>query len=233
MSGETLIELKQVSKVYRPKVKAAFSDAAPGVIAIEKLDLAFSKGEFSAIAGPSGSGKSTLLNLIGTIDAPTDGTIAFRGKTVTNLDENALADFRLHQLGFVFQAYNLIPVLTAAENVEYPLALQGVSRAERRARAIEALSWVGLDGLADRRPDLLSGGQQQRVAVARAIVHRPAVVLADEPTANLDSKTAASLLDMMLDLNKKHGITFIFSSHDPTVLSRARRVIHLQDGRLQ
>ncbi|MBI4346256.1 MAG: ABC transporter ATP-binding protein [Elusimicrobia bacterium] len=229
----SLIKLKRVSKVYRPQVRGKASELAPGVTAIESLDLDFEKGEFSAIAGPSGSGKSTLLNLIGTIDAPTEGEIIFGGRDVTTLDEEALADFRLTQLGFVFQAYNLIPVLSAVENVEYPLALQGVARAARRARALEALDWVGLTGLGERRPDLLSGGQQQRVAVARAIVHHPAVVLADEPTANLDSKTAASLLDMMLDLNRKHGITFIFSSHDPTVLSRARRVIHLQDGRLQ
>lgn len=228
----SLIRLKRVSKVYRALVRGNASELAPGVTAIEQLDLEFEKGEFSAIAGPSGSGKSTLLNLIGTIDAPTEGEIRFDGRDVTRLDEDALADFRLRSLGFVFQAYNLIPVLSAAENVEYPLALQGAARLVRRARALEALEWVGLAGLGDRRPDLLSGGQQQRVAVARAIVHRPAVVLADEPTANLDSKTAASLLDMMLDLNRKHGITFIFSSHDPTVLSRARRVIHLQDGRL-
>ena len=228
---EPLIQLKHVSKVYGAVGRGQGS--APGVTALEKLTIDFHVGEFTAIAGPSGSGKSTLLNLIGTIDAPTHGEIRFQDRRVSGLGEDELADFRLRQFGFVFQAYNLIPVLTAVENVEYPLVLQGVPRAERRARALEALKWVGLEREGDRRPDLLSGGQQQRVAVARAIVHRPAVVLADEPTANLDSKTAAALLDMMLDLNKRHGITFLFSSHDPVVLSRARRVLHLRDGKLQ
>lgn len=228
---EPLIQLKHVSKVYGAAGRGR--GEAPGVTALEKLTIDFHAGEFTAIAGPSGSGKSTLLNLIGTIDAPTHGEIRFQDRRVSGLGEDELADFRLRQFGFVFQAYNLIPVLTAVENVEYPLVLQGVPRAERRARSLEALKWVGLEREGDRRPDLLSGGQQQRVAVARAIVHRPAVVLADEPTANLDSKTAAALLDMMLDLNKKHGITFLFSSHDPVVLSRARRVLHLRDGKLQ
>ncbi|MDD5629311.1 MAG: ATP-binding cassette domain-containing protein, partial [Elusimicrobia bacterium] len=153
-------------------------------------------------------------------------------RKVSHLAQPEAADFRLRSLGFIFQAYNLIPVLTAIENVEYPLVLQGVSAGERRAQALEVLGWVGLESMANRRPDLLSGGQQQRVAVARSIVHRPMVVLADEPTANLDSKTAASLLDLMEALNKDRGITFVFSSHDPAVLSRARRVIHLHDGKL-
>lgn len=234
--SEPLIELKDITKVYQSPVSRKSAKAgleAPEVTALERVTLDFQPGEFTAIAGPSGSGKSTLLNLIGTIDTPTSGEIRFKGRAVTHLSEDQLADFRLREMGFVFQAYNLIPVLTAAENVEYPLALQKVAREERRARALEALAWVGLEGLEDRRPDLLSGGQQQRVAVARAMVHRPSVVLADEPTANLDSKTAGSLLDMMLRLNAEHKITFLFSSHDPTVLSRARRILRLHDGRLQ
>ena len=225
-----LIELCGVTKVYEPPGGAR--DEAPAVVAVHALSLAFQRGEFTAIAGPSGSGKSTLLNIIGTLDAVTGGTVVYDGRTVTGLPEGDLADFRLRSLGFVFQAYNLIPVLTAVENVEYVLALQGVPRGERRMRAMEALKSVGLEAQAGRRPDLLSGGQQQRVAVARAIVHRPMVVLADEPTANLDSKTAEALLELMQALNTDHGVTFIFSSHDPRVLSRARRVVEIRDGRL-
>jgi putative ABC transport system ATP-binding protein len=156
----------------------------------------------------------------------------FDGRCVSSLSPQDAADFRLPSLGFIFQAYNLIPVLTAVENVEYPMVLQRLPHAQRRAKALEALDWVGLKDLADRMPAKLSGGQQQRVAVARAIAHRPMVVLADEPTANLDSKTSAALLDLMLKLNKEHNITFLFSSHDPVVLSRARRVVHIRDGRL-
>ncbi len=218
-----LIQLRHVTKIYRSGTK---------VSALTSLSLEFAAGEFSAIAGPSGSGKSTLLNLIGTLDRPTQGEVLYQGRRVSDLGAEETADFRLRTLGFVFQAFNLIPVLTAVENTEYPLVLQGLPKPERRARALEALRWVGLEGLALRRPDMLSGGQQQRVAVARSIIHRPMVVLADEPTANLDSKTASSLLDLMESLNREHGITFIFSSHDPTVLSRARRVVHLHDGRL-
>lgn len=223
MSSPPLIEVRRVTKVYAHSAK---------VSALNGLSLSFSAGEFTAVAGPSGSGKSTLLNLIGTLDRPTHGEIFYEGRRVSDLPEEELADFRLRNLGFVFQAYNLIPVLTAVENAEYPLVLQGVPRAPRRERSLEVLRWVGIEGLAHRRPDLLSGGQQQRVAVARAIVHRPLVVLADEPTANLDSKTAASLLDLMQGLNRAHGITFIFSSHDPAVLSRASRVVQIRDGKL-
>jgi len=213
-----------VEKIYPGGAKVA---------AVRGVDLQVARGEFAALAGPSGSGKSTLLNLIGTLDRPTKGEIVHDGRVVTRLDSDQLADFRLGALGFVFQAYNLIPVLTAAENVEYPLILRGVGAKERRDAALEALKHVGLENYAHRRPDLLSGGQQQRVAVARAIVHRPALVLADEPTANLDSKTGAALLDLMQSLNAEHGVTFLFSSHDPAVLSRARRVVHLQDGELR
>ncbi|MDE2293009.1 MAG: ABC transporter ATP-binding protein [Elusimicrobia bacterium] len=225
-----LIELRGVTKVYDTAGRAR---GVPAVTALHALSLSFERGEFTAIAGPSGSGKSTLLNIIGTLDAATKGEVLYDGRKVSGLGEGELADFRLRSLGFVFQAYNLIPVLTAAENVEYVLALQGLPRAERRARSLEALKWVGLEAQSDRRPDLLSGGQQQRVAVARAIVHRPMVVLADEPTANLDSKTAESLLELMEGLNRDHGVTFLFSSHDPRVLSRARRVVTILDGRLQ
>ncbi|MBI5631342.1 MAG: ABC transporter ATP-binding protein [Elusimicrobia bacterium] len=223
-----LIEVKKVSKIYAAKSRAA----ANKVTALNHMSLAFDSGEFTAIAGPSGSGKSTLLNLIGILDNPTHGEILYEGRRISDLKPEAMADFRLRYLGFVFQAYNLIPVLTAVENVEYPLVLQGMPTEERRTRALEVLRWVGLSEQAHRRPDLLSGGQQQRVAVARSIVHRPMVVLADEPTANLDSKTAASLLDLMQALNRDHGLTFIFSSHDALVLSRAKRVVHIRDGKL-
>jgi putative ABC transport system ATP-binding protein len=223
MSKHPLVEVRGVEKVYPGGTKVA---------AVRGVSLKVERGEFTALAGPSGSGKSTLLNLIGTLDRPTKGDILHDGRVVTKLDVDQLSDFRLGALGFVFQAYNLIPVLTAVENVEYPLVLRGMGASERRAEALQALKWVGLEGFAERRPDLLSGGQQQRVAVARAIVHRPALVLADEPTANLDSKTGAALLDLMQGLNADHGVTFLFSSHDPAVLSRARRVVHLLDGEL-
>ncbi len=221
---EPLIKVKSVSKVY---------EGALDVSALRSVSLEISRGEFTALAGPSGSGKSTLLNIIGTLDIPTKGEVLYEGRHVSALNESELADFRLCSLGFIFQAYNLIPVLTAFENVEYVLSLQGIPSAERRERAYEALGWVGLTPEADRRPDLLSGGQQQRVAVARALVHRPMVVLADEPTANLDSKTADSLLELMARLNEERGATFLFSSHDPRVLKSARRVIEIRDGRIQ
>ena len=218
-----LVETRGVEKIYAEGSKVA---------ALRGVDFKLEAGEFTALAGPSGSGKSTLLNLIGTLDQPTKGRIFYSGREVTGLSVDALSDFRLASLGFIFQAYNLIPVLTAAENVEYPLVLRGAEAQERRAAARDALRQVGLEGFADRRPSLLSGGQQQRVAVARAIVHKPALVLADEPTANLDSKTGAQLLDLMEELNRAHGVTFLFSSHDSAVLERARRVVRLRDGEL-
>ena len=220
----SLVEVRGVEKVYEQGTK---------VPALKSVSLTVDRGEFSALAGPSGSGKSTLLNIIGTLDRPTRGQVLFEGRPVSSLPAEELSDFRLRSLGFVFQAYNLIPVLSALENVEYPLVLRGMPADERRRAALEALRWVGLESMADRRPDLLSGGQQQRVAVARSIVHRPALVLADEPTANLDSKTGAALLDLMEALNREHGITFLFSSHDPAVLSRARRVVNIHDGELK
>ena len=219
-----LVQTVAVEKIYAASSKVA---------ALKGVDLAIARGEFTALAGPSGSGKSTLLNLIGTLDQPTKGTVSYDGRVVSGLSIDELSDFRLRSLGFVFQSYNLIPVLTAAENVEYPLVLQGVEPEKRRKMAHDALRMVGLDQFAQRRPDLLSGGQQQRVAVARAIVHRPSLVLADEPTANLDSKTGAQLLDLMEGLNRDHGVTFLFSSHDGAVLERARRVVRLQDGELK
>lgn len=219
-----LVEVSNLHKIYPGGSKVA---------ALNGINLVITRGEFTALAGPSGSGKSTLLNMIGTLDRPTKGTVSYDGHVVSSLAPDPLSDFRLRSLGFVFQAYNLIPVLTAAENVEYPLVLQGVDARERRKLAQEVLQWVGLENYAERRPDLLSGGQQQRVAVARAIVTRPSLVLADEPTANLDSKTGAQLLDLMQGLNKEHGITFLFSSHDGAVLERARRVVSLQDGELK
>lgn len=244
---EALFELKNVTKVYEsapmllalPRIFQS-SEAEPGrgephgikVTAVKNLSLEFKQGEFAAIAGPSGSGKTTLLNLIGTLDSPTHGEIRFLGKRISHLAEKELADLRLSHMGFIFQSYNLIPVLTALENVEYVLRLQGVARTTRRAKAMEVLRQMGLEKLSDRRPNLLSGGQQQRVAIARAIVHRPTVVLADEPTANLDSKTAGELMDLMQSLNLERKITFIFSSHDPLVLSRAGRVVEIRDGML-
>lgn len=218
-----LVEVRGVTKLY---------DGGSKVAALSHLTLDIREGEFAAIAGPSGSGKSTLLNLIGALDKPTHGEIYFDGRPLSGLSVEQLADFRLENLGFIFQAYNLIPVLTALENVEYPFVLRKTPAAERRALSLAALKAVGLEPYADRLPIHLSGGQQQRVAVARSIAPRPRLVLADEPTANLDSKTAAGLLDLMQRLNRDHGVTFLFSSHDPAVLTRAARVIHLRDGTL-
>jgi putative ABC transport system ATP-binding protein len=185
------------------------------------------------LAGPSGSGKTTVLNLIGGIDQPTRGRIEIEGRDVGRRSTRALADFRLHHIGFIFQSYNLIPVLTAAENAEFTLMLQGMTKPARRARIRDLFADLGIGGLENRKPRDLSGGQQQRVAVARAMAPHPAVILADEPTANLDSQTAKGLLDLMHRLNRQHHTTFIFSSHDPLVISRARRIVRLRDGRLE
>ena len=207
-----------------------YEDNGIVVHAIRDISLSFEEKEFSAIAGPSGSGKTTLLNIIGGLDLPTSGNIRIGDMDLTGLSQRKLSDLRLNKIGFVFQAYNLIPVLTSLENVEYVLLLQGMDKDERRERSIEILTEVGLESEINRRPKELSGGQQQRVAVARAIVSEPNIVLADEPTANLDQKTGASLLDLMKDLNKKKGITFIFSTHDQMVMDRAERLIELVDG---
>lgn len=200
--------------------------------ALSGITLEIEPREFLAIAGTSGSGKTTLLNLIGSLDAPTAGTIHYGHTEVTGMSTNELAGFRRDHIGFVFQAYNLINTLTALENVEYIMLLQGVTATERRRRAADLLTRVGLEKYLDNFPNQMSGGQQQRVAVARAIVSEPAVILADEPTANLDSKTAEQLLDLMLELNREKGTTFIFSTHDPMVIGKVARVVNLKDGRI-
>lgn len=218
------VELDGVVKRYR--------SGDSEVRAVDGVSLRIAAGEFVAIAGPSGSGKTTLLNLIGALDEPDAGRVRVDGVDVTALSRTARADLRLHKIGFVFQAYNLVPVLNALENAEFVLLLQGIGAAERTARVREMFARIGLAGLERRRPHQLSGGQQQRVAVARAIVARPALVLADEPTANLDSQTGAALLDVMLRLNRDLGTTFVFSTHDPMVMERAQRLLHLHDGRV-
>jgi putative ABC transport system ATP-binding protein len=222
--GEAILEARQATKVYRA--------GAIETVALTAVDLAIERGEFSALCGPSGSGKTTLLNLLGTLDRPTSGRIFVGGVDTTEMREAARAALRLRKLGFVFQSYNLVPVLSALENVEFVLLLQGVPHAERRARSLRFLQELGLGELAEKRPGEMSGGQQQRVAVARAIASEPEIVLADEPTANLDSKTAEDLLDLMQRLNRERGVTFLFSTHDPRVMARARRVIRLVDGRI-
>ncbi len=201
--------------------------------ALDDVSIEIERGEFSALAGPSGSGKTTLLNMLGTIDAPTAGTVRIDGADVTEMSESQRSDLRLHRLGFIFQSYNLIPVLSAAENVEFVLLLQGVGARERRERAEQTLVDLGLGDLLRKRPTEMSGGQQQRVAVARAIASEPSIVLADEPTANLDSRTAENLLELMLRMNQERGVTFLFSTHDKRVMDRARRVVHLVDGRIE
>jgi len=220
----SLIELRNVSKIYRLGNQE--------VPALTDINLTFEEGEFAVLAGPSGSGKTTALNLIGCLDHPTSGQVVVSGIDLGSASKTQLADFRLQHIGFIFQSYNLIPVLTAAENAEFTLMLQKVPKTERRRKIVEIFAKLGIAGLEDRRPADLSGGQQQRVAVARAIAADPHVVLADEPTANLDSRTAEELLDLMSRLNSENGTTFIFSSHDDKVISRARRVIRLEDGTL-
>ena len=200
--------------------------------ALQGVDLEVGEGEFTALAGPSGSGKTTLLNLFGALDSVSGGRIFLDGEDLAECRPSQLAELRLEKLGFVFQAYNLIPVLTARENVEFVMQLQGLSPQERRRRADEMLGEVELLELAEKRPLEMSGGQQQRVAVARAIVTHPRIVLADEPTANLDSATAGRLLDLMERLNRERGVTFLFSTHDPLVMEKARRVVRLRDGRV-
>lgn len=199
--------------------------------ALRDVDLEIVPGEFLSIVGPSGSGKTTFLNLIGLLDIATAGELHVLGENVSELSRRERAELRLHSLGFVFQAYNLVPVLTARENVEFVLELQGLGK-ERSTRADAILSELGLSEFADRRPKELSGGQQQRVAVARAVASRPRLVLADEPTANLDGENAELLMEMMRRLNEEHGITFVFSTHDPRVVAHARRVVTLVDGRV-
>lgn len=219
-----IVECSQVVKTYQQgKVQ---------VQALRGVSLGIEKGGFVALAGPSGSGKTTLLNIIGGLDAADSGNVVMNGHTLNDMNQSQLANMRLHNIGFVFQSYNLIPVLSALENVEYVMLLQGVPASERKQRAMSILDDVGLEGTHSRRPAELSGGQQQRVAVARAIVSDPAVVLADEPTANLDSKTGQGLLEMMQEMNQKKGVTFIFSTHDSMVMDYARRLVQIRDGRV-
>jgi putative ABC transport system ATP-binding protein len=209
-----------------------YGEGAGLVHALKGIDLELHAGDFITLAGPSGSGKSTLLNLIGGLDRPTGGTMLFEGRDITRLGGSALSLLRKERIGFIFQAYNLIPVMTAYENAEYVLALQGVPPARRRAVISALFNEVGLEGLEDRFPRELSGGQQQRVAIVRAIAPSPALVLADEPTANVDSATGGALMDLMAKLNKEKGVTFLFSTHDPMVMERAHRRIILKDGRI-
>jgi putative ABC transport system ATP-binding protein len=222
---KSVVELVEVSRYYELRGET--------IRALDKVNLAVEVGEFAAVAGPSGSGKSTLLNLMGALDHPSSGRVLFEDRDMKLMDGAQLAALRRLRIGFVFQSFNLIPVLSAAENVEYVMLLQGVERALRRARAVGMLEEVGLGGMEDRRPAELSGGQQQRVAVARALASGPSLVLADEPTANLDTATGAGLLDTMARLNRAHGTTFIFSTHDPRVMERASRLVRLRDGRVE
>jgi putative ABC transport system ATP-binding protein len=214
-------------------VQKTYQQGRIAVQALKDINLSIGKGEFLAVAGPSGSGKTTLLNLVGGLDASDAGSIIVDGNAFDQMSQSQLAKLRLHKIGFVFQAYNLIPVLSAAENVEFVMLLQGVPANVRREKAHAILDDVGLEGKYDRRPSELSGGQQQRVAVARAIVSNPSIVLADEPTANLDSKTGNGLLEMMKKMNSEKNVTFIFSTHDKMVMDYARRLILLHDGRLE
>jgi len=214
------------------KLSKTYQDNGVPVNALKDVTLSVAKGAFMVIAGPSGSGKTTLLNIIGALDTPSSGTIRFEGEDIGTKTKAELSSLRLNKLGFIFQAYNLIPVLTAIENIEFTMMLLGVDAKERVARSIQVMKELSIDELADKRPNEMSGGQQQRVAIARAIVTNPTVVLADEPTANLDSKTGATLLDMMERMNTERGITFLFSSHDQQVIERGKRVVLLQDGQI-
>ncbi|MEO0138806.1 MAG: ABC transporter ATP-binding protein [candidate division WOR-3 bacterium] len=219
-----MIKLENVVKIYK--------SGQEEVRALNGLTLEIGKGEFIVLAGPSGSGKTTMLNVISGIEKPTEGRVLFEGKDIGKMDEDSLSDLRLKRIGFVFQTYNLIPVLTAFENVEIILALRGVKLEERKRRIGEIFEVLGLKGLENRFPKELSGGQQQRVAIARAIVGNPAVVLADEPTANLDSKNALNVMNLMLKLNEEFGTTFIFATHDPMIIELGKRIIRLRDGRI-
>jgi putative ABC transport system ATP-binding protein len=220
----SIINIKNLEKVY--------NDTGVPVHAVNGIDLTFEEGEFSAVVGPSGSGKTTFLNMVGGLDNPTNGEIIVNNTNIGELKSSKLIDFRMWNIGFVFQAYNLIPVLTARENVEFVMQLQRRPKKERQARAKELLEAVGLRDRMDSRPGRLSGGQQQRVAVARALASKPKFVLADEPTANLDSKSTETLLDIMEELNKKEKITFIFSTHDQRVVKKAHRVVTIEDGKI-
>lgn len=225
MVEPVVLRMEAVSRLYH--------QGEQSIRALDEVNLQLAKGEFVAVAGPSGSGKTTLLNVAAGLDRATQGRVWIGGKELTRMTRGQLARLRLHKLGFVFQSHNLVPVLTAEENAEFILLLRGVPVRERRNKVRAILKEVGLEKMEGRKPAEMSGGQQQRVAVARAIVAEPELVLADEPTANLDSKTAFALLDLMDKLNRQHGTTFLFSTHDPRVMSRARRIIHLMDGRIE
>ena len=214
------------------KLEKIYQENGVPVHALRGIDLSIKQGEFLVIAGPSGSGKTTLLNLIGALDNPSKGKVFLEGEDISLKSKNQLSQLRLHKIGFVFQAYNLIPVLSALENIEFTMMLRGISESEREKRALAVMKELGIDELAHKRPNEMSGGQQQRVAVARAIVNNPSIVLADEPTANLDTETGATLLDLMEKMNSEKEITFIFSSHDPQVIDRAKRLLNLRDGRI-
>jgi putative ABC transport system ATP-binding protein len=214
------------------KLKKTYDQSNIPVEALRGVDLRVEEGEMLALVGPSGSGKTTLLNLIGGLDKPTAGRVFIEGRDITGLSAGELAELRLNRIGFVFQEYNLIPVLTAIENIEYVMLLRGVKEKERKDRALSILKEVGLEGMEHRRPRELSGGQRQRVAVARAVVSEPAIILADEPTANLDSKTGASLLELMRKLNDSKGITIILSTHNKMVVEMTHKTVQLKDGRI-
>ncbi|MCD4847614.1 MAG: ABC transporter ATP-binding protein [Candidatus Aegiribacteria sp.] len=224
MNNEKVIEAKGIIKTY--------DDSGVPVQAVRGIDYTLTKGEFTAIIGPSGSGKTTFLNVITGLDTPTEGEVWLSGRLLSEMSGNELSDFRRDHIGFIFQAYNLFPVLTVEENVEYIMLLQGVPKEERHSRVMSMLEKVGLADYAHRLPSRLSGGQQQRVAVARAMVSKPSLVIADEPTANLDSKTSGALLDMMRQLNEDTGMTFLFSTHDEIVMKRAKMLVVLTDGKL-
>ena len=221
---QAIVELHNLSKIYQ--------QGEVQVKAVDNVSLTIAKGDFAALCGPSGSGKTSILNLIGGLDVATSGQVWLEGVELESMSQTQLAEIRKNRIGFVFQSYNLIPVMTAYENAAFVLDLQGVAKQEIQQRVMNTLEQVGLAGLEHRRPDEMSGGQQQRVAIARAIVTEPAIVLADEPTANVDSHTAESLLDLMQTLNQDQGITFLFSTHDQHVIDRARRIIQVQDGQV-
>ena len=224
MTRNVIVSLEKTSKIYR--------QGRVEVKALNEISIRIHSGDFATLCGPSGSGKTTTLNLIGALDIPTSGKIFLEDKDLSTLSRTELSTIRRNRIGFVFQAYNLVPVLTAYENAEFVLALQNVQKKERQDRVMAILKEVGLEGMENRRPDELSGGQQQRVAIARAIVSEPAIILADEPTANVDSATADSLLDLMEKLNREKEVTFLFSTHDQRVINRAKRIIRMRDGKL-
>ena len=225
-----MTKIRDTAAARTDGVWKVFEQEAESVQAVRDVSLTIERGEFTALAGPSGSGKTTLLNLIGGLTRPTRGLVWVAGREVSSMSSREVARLRLEEVGFVFQAYNLLPVLTALENAEFPMLLQGVPAEERQARVRELFARTGMEGLEDRRPGKLSGGQQQRVAVVRAVASRPALVLADEPTANLDSATSEALLDVMGELNRDLGVTFVFATHDSRVMERSRRLVRMVDG---